>query len=66
MIATGLKLRTLSIEGDHLKGIFYLCRMADAIAIKRHMQHVKEAITIGAGFIGADSPAIRNGRWLYC
>ncbi|GAB4074769.1 FAD-dependent oxidoreductase [Barrientosiimonas marina] len=54
MIATGSKLRTLSIEGDYLKGIFYLRRMADALAIKQHMQHVKEAVIIGAGFIGAE------------
>ncbi|TRM10562.1 oxidoreductase [Lentibacillus cibarius] len=54
MLATGSKLRTLSIEGDDLQGIFYLRQMADAIAMKQHMQHVKEAVIIGAGFIGAE------------
>lgn len=28
--------------------------MADAIAMKQHMQHVKEVVIIGAGFIGAE------------
>ncbi|MGY0693853.1 NAD(P)/FAD-dependent oxidoreductase [Virgibacillus sp. FSP13] len=54
MLATGSKLRTLSIEGDDLQGIFYLRTMADAIAMKQHMKHVKEAVIIGAGFIGAE------------
>ncbi len=54
LLATGSKLRTLSITGDDLQGIFYLRTMADAIAMKQHMQHVKEVVIIGAGFIGAE------------
>ncbi|SFD89668.1 3-phenylpropionate/trans-cinnamate dioxygenase ferredoxin reductase subunit [Lentibacillus persicus] len=54
LLATGSSLRTLSIAGDDLQGIFYLRRMADAIAIKQHMQHVNEVVIIGAGFIGAE------------
>lgn len=54
MIATGSNLRTLAIEGDDLEGIFYLRRMADAKGIKQHMKNVKQAVIIGAGFIGAE------------
>ncbi|WP_449355272.1 NAD(P)/FAD-dependent oxidoreductase [Virgibacillus natechei] len=54
ILATGTNLRTLSIPGDDLKGIFYLRRMDDALAIKDHMQQVKHAVIIGAGFIGAE------------
>ncbi|WP_255259587.1 NAD(P)/FAD-dependent oxidoreductase [Lentibacillus sp. CBA3610] len=54
LLATGSGLRTLSIAGDDLQGIFYLRGMTDAAAIKQHMQHVKEAVIIGAGFIGAE------------
>ncbi|GAA0433979.1 FAD-dependent oxidoreductase [Lentibacillus halophilus] len=54
ILATGSKLRTLSIEGDDLQGIFYLRRMTDALAMKQHMQDVKDAVIIGAGFIGAE------------
>ncbi|SFB01332.1 3-phenylpropionate/trans-cinnamate dioxygenase ferredoxin reductase subunit [Lentibacillus halodurans] len=54
MLTTGSKLRTLSINGDDLKGIFYLRRMADAIAMKQHMNNVEDAVIIGAGFIGAE------------
>ncbi|WP_010531831.1 NAD(P)/FAD-dependent oxidoreductase [Lentibacillus jeotgali] len=54
MLATGSTLRTLSIAGDDLQGIFYLRRMADAIAMKQHIEHVKDAVIIGAGFIGAE------------
>ncbi|TFJ93202.1 NAD(P)/FAD-dependent oxidoreductase [Lentibacillus salicampi] len=54
LLATGSKLRTLSIAGDDLQGIFYLRRMADAVAMKQHMQHVNEVVIIGAGFIGAE------------
>lgn len=54
LLATGSSLRTLSMTGDDLKGIFYLRRMDDAIAIKQHMQQVKQAVIIGAGFIGAE------------
>lgn len=57
LLTTGSKLRTLSIEGDDLQGIFYLRRMADATAIKQHMQNVEEAVIIGAGFIGAELAA---------
>ncbi|MBY7144392.1 oxidoreductase [Virgibacillus sp. NKC19-3] len=54
ILATGSSLRTLSITGDDLKGIFYLRKMDDAIAMKDYMQHVKQAVIIGAGFIGAE------------
>lgn len=54
MLATGSKLRTLTIEGDDLGGIFYLRQMTDARAIKQHLQNVKQAIIVGAGFIGAE------------
>ena len=60
LLATGSQLRTLSIAGDNLQGIFYLRRMADAIAINQHMQQVKEAVIIGAGFIGAELAASLN------
>lgn len=54
ILATGSSLRTLSIAGDDLKGIFYLRKMDDAIAIKQHLQQVKKAVIIGSGFIGAE------------
>ncbi|MEN1968842.1 FAD-dependent oxidoreductase [Lentibacillus sp. N15] len=54
ILATGSRLRTLSIPGDDRNGIFYLRNMDDAIAMKQHMQHVKQAVIIGAGFIGAE------------
>lgn len=60
MLATGSQLRTLSIGGDDLQGIFYLRRMADATAINHHMEGVKEAVIIGAGFIGAELAASLN------
>lgn len=54
MLATGSQLRTLSIDGDHLDGIFYLRKMADAKAFKNYIQNVREVVIIGAGFIGAE------------
>ncbi|WP_143833276.1 NAD(P)/FAD-dependent oxidoreductase [Oceanobacillus timonensis] len=54
ILATGTNLRTLALAGDDLKGIFYLRKMDDALAIKAYMQHVKQAVIIGAGFIGAE------------
>ncbi|MFD0954083.1 NAD(P)/FAD-dependent oxidoreductase [Virgibacillus natechei] len=54
ILATGSSLRTLSIPGDDLEGIFYLRRMDDALAIKNYMQDVEQAVIIGAGFIGAE------------
>lgn len=54
MFATGSQLRTLSIEGDHLQGIFYLRNITNGAAIKEHMKNVKEVTIIGGGFIGVE------------
>lgn len=60
MLATGSQLRTLSIDGDDLEGIFYLRNMADAKAIKQYIKNVQEVVIIGAGFIGAEMASSLN------
>ncbi|OLS02686.1 NAD(P)/FAD-dependent oxidoreductase [Tissierella creatinophila] len=54
VIATGSKLRKLSLPGDDAKGIFYLREFKDAIAIKKWSKNIKDIVIVGTGFIGLE------------
>ncbi len=54
VIATGSKLRKISIPNDDADGIFYLRPFTSAKEIKAWAKHVKKVAIIGAGFIGLE------------
>lgn len=54
VIATGSKLRKLSVPGDDAKGIFYLRDFSDAKKIKSWTRDAKDVAIIGSGFIGLE------------
>lgn len=54
IIATGSKLRELTIPGDNANGVFYLREFKDAKSIKKWAQDVENVVIIGSGFIGLE------------
>ncbi|MFD1707605.1 NAD(P)/FAD-dependent oxidoreductase [Siminovitchia sediminis] len=54
LLATGSKLRKISIPGDHLDQVFYLKKLSDARKMKEKLPGIKSVVLIGAGFIGAE------------
>ncbi len=54
IIATGSKLRRVSLPGDDAKGIFYLREFKDAKAIKEWEKKAEEVVIVGTGFIGLE------------
>ncbi|MEK6571023.1 MAG: FAD-dependent oxidoreductase, partial [Bacteroidota bacterium] len=54
---TGSELRTLDIPGHDLRGIYYLRQIQDSEAIKNAVKAAKQAVIVGAGFIGLEVAA---------
>lgn len=54
LIATGSKLRKITLPGDDAKGVFYLREFKDAKRIKNWVKDVEDVVIIGAGFIGLE------------
>ncbi len=57
MIATGSELFTLRIPGHELEGIYYLRKMQDGEAIQSAAKSSRQAVIVGAGFIGLEVAA---------
>ncbi|MFW6303452.1 MAG: NAD(P)/FAD-dependent oxidoreductase, partial [Candidatus Sumerlaeota bacterium] len=54
LIATGSQPRTLDIQGAGLKGVFTLRRPEDAEAINASAAEARQAVVVGASFIGLE------------
>ncbi|MFC4312012.1 NAD(P)/FAD-dependent oxidoreductase [Steroidobacter flavus] len=54
ILATGARNRALAIPGIDLDGVYYLRTLADADVLREQLQPGKDAIVIGAGFIGLE------------
>lgn len=58
LIATGSRVRRLSLPGGDLPGVYYLRTLADGRALAAEMRSTSDAsgrgVVIGAGFIGAE------------
>jgi 3-phenylpropionate/trans-cinnamate dioxygenase ferredoxin reductase subunit len=54
LLATGGRPRRLPIPGAELDGIYYLRNLEDTDAIRGALQGVRQAVVIGAGFIGCE------------
>jgi len=56
-LATGARVRTLSLPGGELDGVFYLRDLADVDRIKAYVGPGKSAVIIGGGYIGLETAA---------
>ena len=54
IIATGSKLRKVTIPGDDANGVFYLREFKDAKKIKQWVKDIENVVIIGSGFIGLE------------
>jgi 3-phenylpropionate/trans-cinnamate dioxygenase ferredoxin reductase subunit len=63
LIATGGRVRKLSIPGSDLSGIHYLRTIADVDAIKEEFGEGKKLVIVGGGYIGLEvaSVAVKYG-----
>jgi 3-phenylpropionate/trans-cinnamate dioxygenase ferredoxin reductase subunit len=58
VLALGARNRMLNIEGADLDGIAYIRTLADATGLRERIGSVKNAVVIGAGFIGLEFAAV--------
>ena len=58
LLATGSRVRKLSLPGSELDGVHYLRTIEDSQAIAASMNGAGRAVVIGAGFIGSEVAAV--------
>ena len=58
ILALGSRVRRLSIDGADLAGVHYLRSIDDVDGIRAEMQNKKNAVIIGAGYIGLEVAAV--------
>jgi 3-phenylpropionate/trans-cinnamate dioxygenase ferredoxin reductase subunit len=58
ILALGSRVRQLSIEGADLDGVHYLRSIADVDGIRAELQNKKNAVIVGAGYIGLEVAAV--------
>ena len=57
VLAVGARNRTLPVKGTELDGICYLRTDAEAIEIQQRLEHARDIVVIGGGFIGLELAA---------
>ncbi len=60
ILATGARVRKLSIKGADLEGVCYLRTLKDVDDIGERLQSAQKVIVIGAGFIGLEFAAVAS------
>lgn len=58
ILATGARVRKLAIEGAELAGVFYLRNIDDVHGIRETLATAKNAVIVGAGYIGLEVAAV--------
>jgi len=58
ILALGSRVRRLDIEGADLDGVHYLRNIADVDGIRAELQNKKNAVIVGAGYIGLEVAAV--------
>lgn len=58
LIATGCRLRRLTLPGADLPGLYYLRTLAESEAIRKAAASARQAVVIGAGFIGLEVASV--------
>jgi 3-phenylpropionate/trans-cinnamate dioxygenase ferredoxin reductase subunit len=57
LIATGSRVRQLSVPGTNNRGIHYLRTMDDSVALKERFREGVQVLIVGAGWIGLEAAA---------
>jgi 3-phenylpropionate/trans-cinnamate dioxygenase ferredoxin reductase subunit len=57
VLAVGARNRTLSMKGAELDGVRYLRTDAEAVEIRQRLEHARDIVVIGGGFIGLELAA---------
>jgi 3-phenylpropionate/trans-cinnamate dioxygenase ferredoxin reductase subunit len=57
VLAVGARNRTLALKGTELDGICYLRTDAEAVDIQQRLEHARDIVVIGGGFIGLELAA---------
>jgi 3-phenylpropionate/trans-cinnamate dioxygenase ferredoxin reductase component len=57
VLAVGARNRTLPVKGADLNGVCYLRTDAEAVEIRQRLQHARDIVVIGGGFIGLELAA---------
>lgn len=57
LLATGVRARRLDVPGAELAGVHSLRTLADAVAIRAHLEPGAPVVVVGAGFIGSEAAA---------
>jgi 3-phenylpropionate/trans-cinnamate dioxygenase ferredoxin reductase subunit len=58
ILALGSRVRRLPVEGADLEGVHYLRSIGDVHGIRDELQHKKNAVIVGAGYIGLEVAAV--------
>ena len=64
VLATGAHNRALPVPGGGLDGAFQLRSVAEAEALRRRLERARQAVVVGAGFIGLEFAAAAAERGL--
>jgi 3-phenylpropionate/trans-cinnamate dioxygenase ferredoxin reductase subunit len=62
ILATGSRVRTLTIPGADLPGVFYLRTIADALALRERLTTGARFLVVGGGWIGLEAAATARKR----
>jgi 3-phenylpropionate/trans-cinnamate dioxygenase ferredoxin reductase subunit len=57
VLATGSSNRPLPVRGADLKNVYFLRTLDEAAALRERMEHARNVVVIGAGFIGLEFAA---------
>ena len=57
VLAVGARNRTLPVKGADLDGICYLRTDAEAVDIRQRLEHARDVVVVGGGFIGLELAA---------
>jgi 3-phenylpropionate/trans-cinnamate dioxygenase ferredoxin reductase subunit len=57
VLAVGARNRKLPLKGAELDGVFYLRTDAEAVDIRQRLEHARDVVVIGGGFIGLELAA---------
>lgn len=57
VLATGARVRKLTVPGHDLKGVLYLRTISDVEELRRHVGPDKKVVIVGGGYIGLEAAA---------
>jgi 3-phenylpropionate/trans-cinnamate dioxygenase ferredoxin reductase subunit len=62
ILATGARFRPLAVPGAELDGVLPLRTLADTDILRERLDHAREVVVVGAGFIGLEFASVAIAR----